>query len=74
MATPCALNPQYGLLTWLNADRQKWPAASRKSFCFSGAGGNTTWVEPEDGIVAVFRWLDPTALNEAMGLVRGALA
>ena len=35
MANPCALNPQYGLLTWLNTDRQKWPAASQKSFCFS---------------------------------------
>ena len=71
---PCPLNPQYGRLIWLNTGREKWPAASARAFCFSGAGGNTTWVEPEEGIVAVFRWLDPAALNEAMGMVRGALS
>jgi CubicO group peptidase (beta-lactamase class C family) len=72
--TPCPLNPQYGRLIWLNTDRAKWPAASARAYCFSGAGGNTTWVEPEEGIVAVFRWLDPAALDEAMGMVRAALA
>jgi len=72
MVTPCALNPEYGFLTWLNTGRAKWPAASARAFCFSGAGGNTTWVEPEDGLVCVFRWLDPAALNQAMGLLREA--
>lgn len=72
--TPCALNAAYGFLFWLNTNREKWPAASARAFCFSGAGGNTTWVEPEEGIVAVFRWLDPAHLNEAMGMVRSALA
>jgi CubicO group peptidase (beta-lactamase class C family) len=73
MTTPCALNPEYGFLTWLNTGRSKWPAASERAFCFSGAGGNTTWVEPEDDLVCVFRWLDPAALNEAMRLVREAV-
>jgi CubicO group peptidase (beta-lactamase class C family) len=72
--TPCALNPAYGFLFWLNTARAKWPAASERAYCFSGAGGNTTWIEPEQGIVAVFRWLDPAHLNEAMGRVRAALA
>jgi len=72
--TPCPLNPDYGFLFWLNTGRAKWPAASARAFCFSGAGGNTTWVEPEEGIVAVFRWLDPEHLNEAMGMVRAGLA
>ena len=71
--TPCALNQQYGRLIWLNTAREKWPAASERAFCFSGAGGNTIWVEPEEEIVAVFRWLDPAHLNEAMGRVRAAL-
>lgn len=70
--TSIALNPHYGFLFWLNPGRTKWPAASERAFCFSGAGGNTTWVEPEDGIVAAFRWLDPVHLNEAMALVRAA--
>lgn len=69
--TPCALNPHYGFLFWLNSDGAKWPAASRGSACFSGAGGHTSWMEPEGEIVSVTRWLDPAALPGYMERVRG---
>ncbi|RVT98586.1 class C beta-lactamase-related serine hydrolase [Rhodovarius crocodyli] len=72
--TPCALNPHYGYLYWLNTGRTKWPAASEGAFSFSGAGGATCWVEPAEDLVCVFRWLDPQHLNEAMRLVREAVA
>jgi len=72
--TPCALNPHYGFLFWLNTERTKWPAASEGAVCFSGAGGNTTWMEPAEGIVAVSRWLDAAHLNAFMGQVRAALS
>jgi len=72
--TPCALNPHYGFLFWLNTGRAKWPSASERAVCFSGAGGNTTWMEPADGIVSVSRWLDPSKLDSFMGQVRAALA
>jgi CubicO group peptidase (beta-lactamase class C family) len=71
--TPCALNPHYGLLWWLNTGRTKWPSANAEAFCFSGAGGNTTWVDPAHGIVAVMRWLDPAHLDAFMGRVAAAL-
>lgn len=71
--TPCALNPHYGLLCWLNTGRTRWPSASAASFCFSGAGGNTTWIDPERGTVAVMRWLDPARLDAFMGLVAAAV-
>jgi len=71
--TPCALNPQYGLLWWLNTGRGKWPAASAESFCFVGAGGNVTWVDPAQDLVAVLRWVDPQRLNEVMAAVTGAI-
>lgn len=70
--TPCELNPHYGFLFWLNTGRTKWPAASEGAVCFSGAGGNTTWMEPEGGIVSVSRWLDGAHLDSFMGLVRQA--
>jgi len=57
--TPCALNPQYGLLWWLNTGGAKWPSAPPESFAFSGAGGNLTWLAPAEGLVVVARWLDP---------------
>lgn len=68
-ATPCALNPQYGFLFWLNSGRQKWPAAPEAAFCFSGAGGNTTFMDPTRGLVMVSRWLDPAALNGLLALL-----
>ncbi|MBK1658269.1 class C beta-lactamase-related serine hydrolase [Paracraurococcus ruber] len=71
--TPCALNPHYGLLWWLNTGRTRWPSASASSFCFSGAGGNITWVDPEQDLVAVLRWVDATRLDGFMAMVGAAL-
>lgn len=71
--TPCALNPHYGLLWWLNTGRTRWPNASAESFCFSGAGGNVTWVDPAAEVVAVLRWVDATRLDGFMAAVRAAL-
>jgi len=71
--TPCALNPHYGLLWWLNTGRTRWPSASAESACFSGAGGNVTWMDPAWDLVAVVRWLNPTALDGFMGRVTAAI-
>ncbi|WP_052214770.1 serine hydrolase [Belnapia sp. F-4-1] len=69
--TPCALNPHYGLLWWLNTGRTRWPSAGPRSWCFSGAGGNITWVDPGAGITAVLRWVDQTQLD---GFMKATLA
>lgn len=61
--TPCALNPTYGLLWWLNTGRARVPGASARSFFASGAGGNQIWVDPEIDVVAVVRWMDPAAMS-----------
>lgn len=70
---PCELNPHYGLLWWLNTGRTKWPSASEPSACFIGAGGNVTWMDPEHGLVAVARWLDPAQLDGFMSRVTEAI-
>lgn len=70
---PCALNPQYGLLWWLNTGRDKWPSASAESVCFVGAGGNFTWIDPAHDLVAVLRWIDPQRLDGFMAAVMAAL-
>lgn len=70
---PCALNPRYGLLFWLNTGRAKWPSASERAFAFSGAGGNTTFVEPEDDLVTVTRWLDPARFDAFVAAARGGV-
>jgi CubicO group peptidase (beta-lactamase class C family) len=71
---PCALNPHYGFLWWLNSDGRRFASAPRDAFFASGAGGNLTWVDPSSGIVAVLRWTDPAAMDGIIGRVRAALA
>jgi CubicO group peptidase (beta-lactamase class C family) len=61
--TPCALNPNYGLMWWLNTRRTRYPSASERSFYASGAGGNITWVDPDNDLVAVMRWMDPASVD-----------
>jgi CubicO group peptidase (beta-lactamase class C family) len=70
---PCPLYPQYGYLWWLNTGRQMYPSASEASYCASGAGGNLTWIDPDNDIVAVLRWTDPAARDGFMRLVTEAI-
>ena len=73
MLEPCPLNRQYGYLWWLNTERGLYPSAPAESWCARGAGGNLTWINPEDDIVAVLRWTDPAAMDGFMKLVMAAL-
>jgi CubicO group peptidase (beta-lactamase class C family) len=67
MQEPCEVAPYYGWLTWLNRDGRMFADASPASCFMFGAGGHMTWMEPEDEMVVVVRWLD-TAHNA--GFVR----
>ena len=69
--TPCGLNASYGFLWWLNTLRARVPAAPESSFFAVGAGGNTTWIDPEHDLVAVLRWTDPACVG---GFVQRVLA
>jgi CubicO group peptidase (beta-lactamase class C family) len=71
--TPCDINRSYGYFWWLNTDRGRYRNASPESFFASGAGGNSTWIDPATGIVAVMRWMDPTAMDAFIGHVMAAL-
>jgi len=71
---PCALNPNYGLLWWLNTGRTRYPGASPESFFATGAGGNITWIDPANDLVAVMRWMDPASVDGFIRLVMNALS
>ena len=75
MLVPCPIYPQYGYLWWLNTGRAMYPSASERSYTASGAGGNLTWIDPENDLVAVMRWIDPAArdgfMRRVMRAVRG---
>jgi len=60
--TPCAVNPGYGCMWWLNTGQARFPAASPASFFALGARDNVVWVEPAHDLVVVVRWIAPGAL------------
>ncbi len=71
---PCKLNPVYGLLWWLNTGSRRHPSAPESSFSASGAGGNLTWVAPDQELGAVLRWTDPTAMDTFIRFIMQAVA
>lgn len=54
----------YGFLWWLNRGAAANPNLPASAFSAQGAGGNYLWISPDDGIVAVMRWLNPAAQPE----------
>jgi CubicO group peptidase (beta-lactamase class C family) len=73
MLEPCPLYRNYGYLWWLNTERALYPSASARSYYARGAGGNLTWIDPENDIVAVLRWTAPAAVDEFMKLTMASL-
>jgi len=71
--TPSDLNQSYGYLWWLNTGRGRYASASPESIFASGAGANSTWIDPTTGIVAVLRWIDASAIEGFIALVMSAL-
>ena len=70
---PCPLYRNYGYLWWLNTGRALYPSASEGSYYARGAGGNLTWIDPQNDIVAVLRWTDPAAMDGFMKLTTAAV-
>jgi CubicO group peptidase (beta-lactamase class C family) len=69
MRQPCALNPQYGLLWWLNTGRLQAPSAPESCYAARGAGSNVIWIDPEHDLVVVVRWIDRSSFNGFLSLV-----
>ena len=71
--TPSPTNTGYGCLWWLNQGTPRYPSAPASSFFALGWGSNVIWVEPEHDIVAVVRWIEPTAVDGFMKRVLAAV-
>jgi CubicO group peptidase (beta-lactamase class C family) len=70
---PCPVNPQYGLLWWLNTGRQQAPAAPESCYAARGAGSNVIWIDPEHDLVVVVRWIDKASFGGFLSLVLQSL-
>jgi len=69
---PCPIRPGYGYLWWLNTDHGEWPDASENSYCAVGAGTSIVWLDPDNDLVVVARWMDQASVAEFLGLVSAA--
>jgi len=61
--TPCALNPSYGQMFWLNTHRIQYPDAPAHAVMMHGAGANRVYIDRELDLVVVLRWIDGQAAN-----------
>lgn len=71
--TPSEIRPQYGYMWWLNSERLLWEDLPESSFAALGAGTNAIWIDPEDDLVVVARWIDREKLGEFLTLVKAAV-
>ena len=72
METRVPAEPGYGFMNWYNnRDRKLLPSAPASAFAHLGNGTNMIYVDPENDLVAVVRWIDRKALDE---LVKRLLA
>ena len=72
--TPGSANPQYGYMNWyLNTGRKSLPAAPETSVTFRGAGSNIVYVDWQNDLVVIVRWINGGALNEFIGKVLAAV-
>jgi CubicO group peptidase (beta-lactamase class C family) len=70
--TPTPAQPDYGFMNYfLNTDRKRLPSAPPTAFVHLGNGTNLVYVDPENDLVVVARWIDNAAVD---GLVQRVLA
>jgi CubicO group peptidase (beta-lactamase class C family) len=65
MATaPTAAQPTYGFMNWfLNTDKKLYPSAPKSAFVHLGNGTNIIYVDPENDIVIVARWIENKSVD-----------
>ena len=72
--TPTPANPGYGFMNYfLNTGRKMYPSAPESAFAHRGNGANIVYVDRDNDLVVVARWIDNGAFDEFIGKVLGAL-
>jgi CubicO group peptidase (beta-lactamase class C family) len=62
--TPTPVEPNYGFMNFYNnRDGKLLPSAPRSAFMFTGNGVNMVYVDPENDLVAVVRWIERPAID-----------
>ena len=73
LVKPCPVAPFYGLMWWLNTDRRQFAAASERSYFAFGWGSHIVWIDPDNDLVTVLRWVDRKQAGGFVERLLGAL-
>jgi len=74
LRSPCPIRDNYGFLWWLNKDESHWAGVPETSYAAVGAGTNIVWIDPDDDMVVVARWVDNDKLHDVLAGFVNALA
>ena len=66
--TPTSVQPTYGFMNWfLNTDKKLYPNAPASAIIHTGNGTNIIYVDPENDLVVVVRWIENNKINDFLG-------
>ncbi len=72
--TPGSVNEGYGFMNFsLNTGQRRYTEAPEYTWTHTGAGSNLIYVDPENELVIVCRWISGRAFTEVVHTVLGAL-
>lgn len=73
--TPTPAQPTYGFMNWfLNTDKKMYAAAPASAFVHVGNGTNIIYIDPDNDIVIVARWIENGKINEFIEKVTASVA
>ena len=72
--TPTAAQPTYGFMNWfLNTDKKLYPNAPATAFAHVGNGTNVIYVDPENDLVIVLRWIENDKIDPFLQKIYASL-
>lgn len=72
--TPTVPQATYGFMNWhLNTDRKFYPNAPASVFVHVGNGTNIIYIDPENDIIVVARWIENGKIDEFIGKLMASL-
>jgi CubicO group peptidase (beta-lactamase class C family) len=72
--TPTSVQPTYGFMNWfLNTDKKLYPSAPASAFVHVGNGTNIIYIDPDNDLVIVARWIENNKIDEFIGKVTASV-
>ena len=72
--TPSVANPTYGFMNfYLNTGKKLYPSAPEGTIAFLGNGTNIVYIDKDNDLVVVTRWIENGKIDEFLGKIYAAI-